>query len=131
MLKFQKKDSTDFQWSTLGGESKGDEEAQDAFQRIIKELLGLELKTKNIYPVYDYFNEEKGKDSFVFYAEVKSPKEFKCLEEGTYSWVAFDEISKLPYAPHSKQDIIVGERVINAKWREDEANRQTVITSQI
>ncbi len=64
LLKFQKKDSTDFQWSTLGGESKGEEESQDAFQRIIKELLGLELKTKNIYPVYDYFNEEKGKDSF-------------------------------------------------------------------
>lgn len=40
-----------------------------------------------------------------------------------------DEIKKhldlpiIPDAPHSKQDVIVGERVISAKWRDTEAKK--------
>src|SRR3989344_4413801 len=76
LLKSQQKDSADFLWSTLGGESSEGEEAQTAFQRIISELLNLNLKAKDIYPVYDYFQESRDKINYVFYAEVKSPHEF-------------------------------------------------------
>lgn len=123
LLKSQKKDSTDFLWSTLGGESSNGEKAQAAFQRIISKLLNLNLKTKDIYPIYDYFFDEKDKDNYVFYAEVKSPKEFDDFRGNTFSWVGFGEVSKLPFTVRTKQDVIVGERVINAKWREDEAKK--------
>lgn len=94
-----------------------------AFQRIVNELLDLNLKPKDIYPVYDYFHNEKDKPNFVFYAEVKNFQEPEPSERNAFSWVAFSETGKLPFAPHSKQDVIVGERVIHAKWRDDEAKK--------
>lgn len=110
-------------WSTLGGEGIEGEDAQTAFQRIINELLDLNLKPKDIHPVYDYFYDAWGKNNYVFYAEIKSAREFDNLKENTFSWVGFHETSKLPFTAYSKQDVIVGERVINAKWREDEARK--------
>lgn len=110
-------------WSTLGGESNDGEETQATFQRVINELLGLNLKTKDIHPVYDYFHDEKDKNNYVFYGEIKKPREFDCLKKDSYCWVSFNETPKLPFAAHSKQDVIVGERVINAKWRDDEAKK--------
>ena len=123
MLKSQQKDSTDFLWSMIGGESSEGEEAQIVFQRIINELLNLSLKAKDIHPVYDYFHDTRDKLNYVFYAEVKNPQEFDSLKEDTLSWVAFNETPKLLFTVHTKQDVIVGERVISAKWREDEARK--------
>jgi len=57
--------------TTIGGEGKQKEDPQAAFQRIIKKLLNLDLKTKDIYPIYDYFQDDLKKDNFVFYAELK------------------------------------------------------------
>ncbi len=128
LVQSQQKDSPDFLWSTLGGESSEGEEAQVAFQRIINELLDLNLKTKDIYPVYDYFHDVRDKINYVFYAEVNNPREFNRLKKGTFSWVAFNETSKLPFTAHSKQDVIVGERVINAQWRADEAKKAHITT---
>ncbi len=123
LLKAQQKDGIDFLWSTLGGESSEGEEAQTAFQRIVNKLLNLNLKVKDIYPIYDYFHDERDKNNYVFYAEVKNPQAFDSLKEDTFSWVAFGETSKLLFTAHTKQDVIVGERVINAKWRADEAKK--------
>lgn len=123
LLKLQQKDTTDLLWSTLGGESSAGEDAGTAFQRIINDLLDLNLKAKDIHPIYDYFHDTRDKTNYVFYGVVKNSKEFNCLKDDTFSWVAFRETSKLPFAPHSKQDVIVGERVISAKWRDDEAKK--------
>lgn len=123
LLKSQQKDSTDFLWSTLGGESSEGEKAEAAFQRIISELLDLNLKIKDIHPVYDYFHDVRDKINFVFYGEVKSLRKLNRLKEGAFSWMAFNETSKLLFTSHSKQDVIVGERVINAKWRDAEAKK--------
>lgn len=115
----------------LGGESNEGEEAEAAFARIVNKLLNISLKEKNIHPVYDYFHDEKDKINYVFYAEVKKPQEFDCLKDGSYCWVAFKETPKLPFTSHSKQDVIVGERVINAKWREDEAKKFPLLSSPL
>lgn len=123
MIKSQQQNSSDFLWSTIEGECSKDEEAQAAFQRIVSESLNLELKPKNIYPIYDYFHDGKDKINYVFYAEIKTPREFESFKGSAVSWVAFGEISKLLFTEHTKQDVIVGERVINAKWREDEAGK--------
>ncbi|MBI4037128.1 NUDIX domain-containing protein [Candidatus Daviesbacteria bacterium] len=123
LLSFQQEDGTTSLWSTLGGDSDEKEDTQTTFQRIVNELFNLNLKSKNIYPVYDYFHDGRDKINYVFYAEVKNPQEFNPLKKGACSWVDFDKISKLLFTDHTKQDIIVGERVINAKWREDEAKK--------
>lgn len=116
-------DNTHALWSTFRGEGSEGEEAQATFQRIINELFSLELKTKDIYPVYDYFHDTEEKINFVFYAEVKNPQILNNLKDDTCSWVDFHEVAKLPFALHSKQDVIVGERVISAKRRDNEAKR--------
>lgn len=131
LLKSQQKEDAPFVWSTLGGNAFEGEDAQTAFQRIVKEFLGLDLKVKNIYPIYDYFHDTLDKMNNVFYAEVKNSKEFDSLKGGTFVWVGLDEISKLPFPPHTKQDIIVGERVIKAKRREEEAIREAAAVGQI
>lgn len=110
-------------WSIIGGESKGGEEAQVTFQRIIFKMLHINLKVKNIYPIYDYFHNVKNKINYVFYAEVEKAKVFDDSKKGILSWVSFHETLKLPFTSQTKQDIVVGERVINAKWRQDEAKR--------
>lgn len=120
LLQLGPKDDISSVWSTLGGESKIGEEAQATFQRIVYKLLKVNLVKKQIYPVYDYFHDAHNKINYVFYAEVKNPKVFNSFKEKTFSWVAFGEIVKLLFSAHTKQDVIVGERVINAKWREDQ-----------
>lgn len=108
----------------LGGESKIGEEARMTFQRIVNKLLNIKLKPKNIYPVYDYFHSTRNKLHYVFYAEVLNTKNFNNFKKGCLSWFTFNETLKLPFASQTKQDIIVGERVISAKWREDEASKE-------
>lgn len=121
------KDSEDFLWSTFGGKNCDGEEAQTTFQRIINKLLNINLKTKVIYPVYDYFHNTRNKLNYVFYAEVKHTKKFDPFMGDIFSWVNFDEISKLLFTAGTKQDVIVGERVINAKWRDGLAKKLLVI----
>ena len=117
----QKKDSSAF-WSLLGGEGKRGEEAKVTFQRVVSKFLNINLKPKDIYPVYDYFHNTRNKLNFVFYGEVAGTKKFNSLK-GSLSWFGFSETLKLPFTSQTKQDIIVGERVINAKWRDDEAKK--------
>ncbi|EKD84658.1 MAG: hypothetical protein ACD_38C00179G0005 [uncultured bacterium] len=106
--------------TTIGGEGKQKEDPQAAFQRIIKKLLNLDLKTKDIYPIYDYFQDDLKKDNFVFYAELKRKPAIGSSENGAFVWVTFEEALKVLFPAHSKQDVIVGQRVINAKWRESQ-----------
>ncbi|MBI2018733.1 NUDIX hydrolase [Candidatus Daviesbacteria bacterium] len=117
LLQSKQKDNTVPLWSMLGGESKEGEDAEDTFQRIVHKLLKVNLKMKHIYPVYDYFHDTQDKINYVFYAEVKSPQKFIPRKESAFSWVSFSEIAKLRFSAHTKQDVIVGERVINLKRR--------------
>ncbi len=117
-------------WSTIGGEGKGKEEAAAAFQRITNLLLNINLRPKDIYPIYDYFHNVRNKPNYVFYAEVKSTKKFNDLDIGTPAWITFGEVSKLPFTAQTKQDIIVGERVIKAKLRDIEAQELKELQEQ-
>lgn len=118
LLQSQQKDNIVPNWSTLGGESKEGEDAQAAFLRIVKELLNINLKVRQIFPIYDYFHETLDKTNYVFYAEVGRTLNFAPLKESTLSWVTFDQTLKFLFSTKTKQDVVVGERVINAKKRE-------------
>lgn len=119
LLSSQKMDNTVPIYSMLGGESYEGEEAQATFQRIINDILDLNLKNKDIYPIYDYFHETLEKINYVFYAEVKRVPPLSPSQKNTFSWVNFSETPKLPFSNHTKQDVIVAERVINLKMRLD------------
>lgn len=104
-------------WSMLGGESKEGEEAPITFQRIVNEVLSVKLEVEDIHPIYDYFHDSLDKMNYVFYAEVKAPLSVDSFKDSNLSWVSFIDAPKLPFSPHTKQDVIVGERVINLKRR--------------
>ncbi len=124
ILLLQPSNLTSF-WSTLGGESKKGEETQLAFQRIIYKLLNFDLKNKHIFPVYDYFHNIYNKINYVFYAEVEKTNIYH-VPKNIFSWFTFHETLKLPFSTQTKQDLVVGERVINLKYRETEAKNAGV-----
>ena len=105
-------------YSMLGGEGIEGEEALVSFQRIVNKLLNVNIKSKDIHPVYDYCHSSNDKPSFVFYADIKNIKNISGLEEGTFSWLKFSETIKLKFNTQTKQDMVIGERVINAKLRD-------------
>lgn len=117
ILLLQSQQNDNLLWSTMGGESNEGEEAPEAFHRIVRRILNIDLKKKNIYPVYDYFHEPLNKINYVFYAEIKSPRVLNALKKN-FSWVSFAETLKMLFSAQTKQDVIVGERVINLKWRQ-------------
>ena len=124
LLQTGQKDDTASTWSTFGGDSIDGEDAQATFQRVVYELLNVGLKVKHIYPVYDYFHEGLGKVNFVFYAEVGKTLNLDSLNNDTLSWFSFQETPKLLFSTQTKQDVVVGQRVIHLKERVDEAGRE-------
>lgn len=117
LLQSEQKDNTNCSWSMLSGEGNQGEDASTTFQRIISELLDLKLHLDDIHPIYDYFNDTQGKVNYVFYAEVKNPPDFNPVKQNTLCWVTFSDTIKLPFLENTKQDVVVGERVISLKRR--------------
>lgn len=113
----QEKSQTSSVWAMVGGENHKEEAADAAFQRIIDTLFKVKLVTKFIYPIYDYFSYDDKKFHYVFYGEVGETKKIAFPKRGTFSWFTFKQIAKLPFTQQTRQDIIVAQRVINAKSR--------------
>jgi len=76
---------------------------------------------KEVLPVYDYV--AKGKKRVVSYAEVKKLANFPATKKLSFRWFSQKEISKLPLGAQTKQDIIVGRRVIDSQVRKDAGER--------
>lgn len=105
-------------WSALVGVNKNGEEASIAFQTVVRDMLKIKLVTELIYPVYDYFHTENKKLYYVFYAEVGESQDVHPPKGNVFSWFTFKQTLKLPFTQQAKQDIIVVQRVIQAKFRE-------------
>lgn len=123
LLQPKQKEDSPSHWSTLEGDGIEGEGADLTFQRTISKLLNIDLKKKDIYPIYDYFHDIKNKLNYVFYAEIRNAKVFDNAKLGNLSWFSFSEIVKLLLSTQTKQDIVVGQRVIDSKWRDDEAKK--------
>ncbi len=119
LIKSQENTDSPSQWSTLGGEGQDGEQAHMTFQRVVNRLLNLNLKPKDIHAIYDYNHPVLEKINYVFYAVVKNSPKFSSFKNTDFSWVGLGDISKLSFRGSSKQDVIVGERVINLQWRTD------------
>ncbi len=109
-------------WSLFGQEGQNDEDPVRIFQKAISQQLHIKLALESIYPVYDYFNKGLGGNCYVFYAQVDlEKKEFPKKDDYAAEWFTFKQATKLSFSDQLKRDIIVAERVIKAKARDDEA----------
>lgn len=112
-------------WALFGGEGTDGETAEEAFKRIINSALRFNLKPNAIFQIYNYFHEEKRKNSYVCYARVRKMEKFQSNKNITYAWFTFKEIQKLHIPDKVKQDIIVGQRVIDSAIRKS-LGQQTI-----
>lgn len=117
-------------WSLIGGKGYKTEHPHKTFHRIVHQLLKLKLNIKNIYPVYDYINNTQNTIHYVVYAEVTKAKNFSPTPTYSFSWVTFKQTLKMPFHPQTKQNIIVGERVVKAKKRDDDAKNMPLASLQ-
>lgn len=76
---------------------------------------------KEVLPIYDYV--VKGKKHVVSYVEVNKLRDFPPTKTSAFKWFTLKEISKLPLSGQTKQDIIVGRRVIDSQIRKDAGER--------
>ncbi|MGA2967613.1 MAG: NUDIX domain-containing protein [Candidatus Levyibacteriota bacterium] len=112
-------------WSLFEGKSLHKETAAETFRRIIRSQLHLELKPKHIFPIYSYFHADKGKDNFIHYAIVRKLETFPKSKKTEYTWFTFKQIQKMHIPDQIKQDIIVGQRVIDSAMRKS-LGQQTI-----
>ncbi|MDP3941884.1 MAG: hypothetical protein Q8Q49_06275, partial [bacterium] len=110
--------STDSLWSLIGGTHTSKEPAEKAFQRIAKSVLKLNLALSSIHPVYAYVREDVGRKHSILYAEITNINKAPSKKNGLFTWFSRKQITKLPLDPQTKQDIIVGQRVIDSRIRE-------------
>lgn len=96
-------------WTLLGSHDGED------FKKIVAKLLKLKLDKKEVLPVYDYV--AAGKKRFISYAEVKKWKDFPATKHYRFGWFSIKEIPKLPLSAQTKQDVIVGYRVVDSQIR--------------
>ena len=118
----QRQNSTDLNspWSLLGSISLGLETSSENFQRNAHNILHVDLQAKSTYPIYDYDNSGK---NYVSYAQVKNLVAFLPVGETVFAWFSAKEILKLTLSAQTKQDIIVGQRVIEASDRQKAGER--------
>lgn len=111
-------------WSLFGQKGHKNENPTLVFQKAIFQQLHIKVALREIYPVYDYFKKEMGVDYYVFYAQVDlKKKKYRTRKDSVVEWFTFKQTTKLSVSDQIKQDIVVGERVIKAKARDDEATK--------
>lgn len=104
-------------WSLLGSLARNGETSQENFQRLVQTFLKIKLSTSAIHFVYDYFHKGLHKKHHVSYAEVEKLNVFPPTKKMVFAWFSIKEITKLPLSAQTKQDIIVGQRVIDSSVR--------------
>lgn len=111
--------NTEAVWSLFGGDNLKNETSEQSFERIISKILHIKVKPNNIFPVYTYFHSEKNKDHFICYAKVTKLEKFPNTKKSLFSWFTFKQIQKLNLPTQIKQDIIIGQRVIDSAIRKN------------
>lgn len=95
------------------GQNKNGEKEVDTFQRIIYQIFGEKPSTASIHSIYDYTDNDSGVKRFILYTQVRNIKKYVSRKkEYKVSWFNFKEIGKLKLTEQTRQDIIVGQRVV-------------------
>lgn len=109
------KDSLSSPWILFGKTCSSEKTAKQAFINIIFKLLG--VKTKKIFPIYTYPDSQTHETKIVFYIELRKSVNFPNKNVSTFSWFTLKQISRLKLSSQTKQDITVGQRVIESAIR--------------
>ena len=105
-------------WTLFGGKNHSSEDTQKTFQRIIKEQLHHTLPIDSIYPIFDYFSKELNQDYYMQYSELETDLPKLYVRKGyIIEWFTFKQLLKISLTEQTRQDIIVGQRVIDAAFR--------------
>ena len=104
-------------WSLFGKKGLSKESPETTFQRVIYNLSHVKLPLATIYPVYTYFYKDINKNHAVVYAEVENMQQFSSLNKIKCAWFTMKQALKLDLSEQTRQDITVGQRVINARMR--------------
>jgi ADP-ribose pyrophosphatase YjhB (NUDIX family) len=109
-------------WSLFGGKNNPSETPQHAFQEIITKHLHITPPLSVIHTVYEYPLENSGEQHVILYANVNfSEEEQQFAEELHTNWFTFRQLYKLSLTEQTKQDLMIGQRVIQAEIRKKEA----------
>lgn len=110
-------------WLLFGDKSQKNEKPIHTFRRIISEQLKIKIPIKAIYAVYEY-SKEQDKNYHIFYAQIDNKgKKLRARAGFIAEWFTIKQLAKLKLAEQAKQDIIVGQRVINMIARSKEESK--------
>lgn len=108
------------EWSLIGGLSLVQETAEEAFRRIAFAVLNIKLSLESIYPIYTYNKRNFERQQVILYADIDNINRIKGRKDTVLSWFTRKQIQKLPLDPQTRQDLIVGHRVIDARMRKSQ-----------
>lgn len=115
----QQKNSADQNpfWSLFGKKVLKDKTGEETFVDVFFEKLNIKLKAKNVNSIYTYSTNEKGVNYNIYYAEVKRLHKSPDTSSNGLSWFNFKQIQKLNLSEQTRQDILIGQRVIDSSIR--------------
>jgi hypothetical protein len=113
----QQLNEDDATFSTFIGKNKKNETAVDTFKRIIEAQLDVSLSTDDINEVYDYHHDNLEEHYYFLYATVNDT--IPTASHKGVTWVTLKQLPKLKLHALTRQDIIVGQRVINLFARQE------------
>ncbi|MEK7168803.1 MAG: hypothetical protein AAB532_01885 [Patescibacteria group bacterium] len=109
--------STNPVWTLLGKKVEKDLTGEETFKELLLEAIKLKIKLTSIKIIYSYFSKELNAENNVYYAEVSKLYKTSSSDDITYSWFTLKKIQKLNISEQTKQDIIIGQRVIDSSVR--------------
>ncbi len=109
-------------WSLFGKKAIKNKTGEETFRDIFFDELGIKLKLNNINSIYTY-SPKDGVDYNIYYAVVKRLHKSKSSSKTEFAWFNFKQIQKLNLSEQTRQDIMVGQRVIDSFIRKSQGLR--------
>lgn len=104
-------------WSLFGKKVLKNKSGEQTFIDVFFEKLSIKLPVKNINTVYTYSDENKGLKYNIYYAEVKRLHKPSDTSLNEFGWFNFKQIQKLNLTEQTRQDILIGQRVVDSSIR--------------
>lgn len=117
LLQQQVSASNNKEWTLLGKKKAKNATGEETFKELFFEAINLKIKLANIKVIYSYFSKELNMDDNVYYAEVSKLYKTSVSKNTIFSWFTFKQIQKLNISEQTKQNIIIGQRVIDSSIR--------------
>lgn len=113
----------DTKWSLFEKKNQDKENPEETFSNIIYSHLHLKLKPNSIYPIYNYTQSHENKNIYIYYGKITKLEKLNSTSKVTFSWFTFKQIHKLNISEQTRQDIIIGQRVIDSASRKKSGER--------